>query len=159
MMCDRLGIDTWEVIDAAATKPFGFMPFYPGPGLGGHCIPVDPHYLTWKVRTLNYQARLIEIAAEINSGMPEYVVGKVVDALNERTKSVKGSRVLMLGVAYKRDVDDTRESPSVDILRLLASKGATVRLRRSVGARAGSASRLRAAAAVDLGCARRVRRL
>ncbi len=126
MMCDRLGIDTWEVIDAAATKPFGFMPFYPGPGLGGHCIPVDPHYLTWKVRTLNYQARLIEIAAEINSGMPEYVVGKVVDALNERTKSVKGSRVLMLGVAYKRDVDDTRESPSVDILRLLASKGATV---------------------------------
>ncbi len=126
IMCDRLGIDTWEVIEAAATKPFGFMPFYPGPGLGGHCIPIDPHYLTWKVRTLDYNARLIEIAAEINSEMPKYVVGKVVDALNERERSVKGSRILVIGVAYKRDVDDTRESPSLEIMQLLMKKGAQV---------------------------------
>lgn len=126
LICDRLGIDTWEVIRAAATKPFGFMPFYPGPGLGGHCIPIDPHYLTWKVRTLDYQARLIEVASEINAGMPQHVVQKVVDALNEHQKSVKGSRVLMIGVAYKRDVDDTRESPAIDIMRLLADKGAEV---------------------------------
>ena len=127
LMCERLGINTWEVIEAAATKPFGYMPFLPGPGLGGHCIPVDPHYLTWKVRTLNYRARLIELAAEINSEMPGYVLQKVVDALNERGKSVKGSRILMLGVAYKRDVSDTRESPCVDIMHLLSAKGAEVR--------------------------------
>ena len=126
LICDRFGIDTWEVIRAAATKPFGFMPFYPGPGLGGHCIPIDPHYLSWKVRTLDYQARLIEVASEINSGMPHHVVQKVVDALNEQEKSVKGSRVLMIGVAYKRDVDDTRESPAIDIMLLLAAKGAEV---------------------------------
>lgn len=126
LICDRLGIDTWEVIEAAATKPFGFMPFYPGPGLGGHCIPIDPHYLTWKVRTLDYQARLIEVASEINSGMPHHIVQKVVDALNEHRKSVNGSRIVMIGVAYKRDVDDTRESPAIDIMRLLAAKGAEV---------------------------------
>ena len=126
LICDRLGIDTWEVIRAAATKPFGFMPFYPGPGLGGHCIPIDPHYLTWKVRTLDYQARLIEVASEINSGMPHHIVQMVVDALNEHRKSVKGSRIVMIGVAYKRDVDDTRESPAIDIMQLLAVKGAEV---------------------------------
>ncbi len=126
LMCDRLGIDTWEVIQAAATKPFGFMPFYPGPGLGGHCIPIDPHYLTWKVRTLDYQARLIEVASEINAGMPQHIVQKVVAALNEHRKSVNGSRILMIGVAYKRDVDDTRESPAIDIMQLLAARGAEV---------------------------------
>ena len=126
LICGRLGIDTWEVIRAAATKPFGFMPFYPGPGLGGHCIPIDPHYLTWKVRTLDYHARLIEVASEINSGMPRHVVQKVVDALNDRRKSVNGSRVVMIGVAYKRDVDDTRESPAIDIMQLLAAKGADI---------------------------------
>ncbi len=126
IMCDRLGIDTWEVIEAAATKPFGFMPFYPGPGLGGHCIPIDPHYLTWKVRTLDYYPRMIEVAAEINSKMPEYVVGKVVDALNEHEKSVKGSHILMVGVAYKKDVGDTRESPAIEIMQHLAAKGAQV---------------------------------
>lgn len=126
LMCDRMGIDTWEVIRAAATKPFGFMPFFPGPGLGGHCIPVDPHYLTWKARTLNYQARLIEVAAEINAGMPAHVVNKVVTALNDHEKSVRGSRILMIGVAYKRDVDDTRESPSIDIMRALQDRGAHV---------------------------------
>jgi UDP-N-acetyl-D-glucosamine dehydrogenase len=126
MMCDRLEIDTWEVIRAAATKPFGFMPFYPGPGLGGHCIPIDPQYLTWKVRTLDYTPRLIETAAEINGGMPEYVVEKIVAALNEVERSVKGSRILMMGVAYKRDIDDTRESPALDIMQLLMKKGAKV---------------------------------
>jgi UDP-N-acetyl-D-glucosamine dehydrogenase len=126
LMCDRLGVDVWEVIEAAATKPFGFMPFYPGPGLGGHCIPVDPLYLSWKLKTLNYRARFIELAGEINSEMPEYVCRRVADALNEREKSVKGSRVLVLGVSYKRDVDDVRESPALDILRLLESRGARV---------------------------------
>jgi UDP-N-acetyl-D-glucosamine dehydrogenase len=126
MMCDRMGIDTWEVIRAAATKPFGFMPFFPGPGLGGHCIPVDPHYLTWKARTLNYHARLIEVAAEINAAMPEHVVNKVSTALNDREKSVRGSRILMIGVAYKRDVDDTRESPAIDVMRMLQDRGAQV---------------------------------
>jgi len=126
LMCDRMGIDTWEVIRAAATKPFGFMPFFPGPGLGGHCIPVDPHYLTWKARTLNYQARLIEVAAEINAGMPAHVVAKVASALNDHEKSVRGSRILMIGVAYKRDVDDTRESPAIDVMRMLQDRGAQV---------------------------------
>ena len=126
LMCERLGVDVWEVIEAAATKPFGFMPFFPGPGLGGHCIPIDPLYLSWKLKTLNYRARFIELAGEINSGMPEYVVQRVAGALNEREKSVKGSRVLLLGVAYKRDVDDVRESPALDILKLLESRGARV---------------------------------
>jgi len=126
MMCERLEIDTGEVINAAATKPFGYMPFYPGPGIGGHCIPVDPHYLTWKLRTLNYQARLVELASEINAAMPEHVVRLVVDALNEHSKSAKGSRILVLGVAYKRDIDDVRESPALDIIRLLQARGAEV---------------------------------
>jgi UDP-N-acetyl-D-glucosamine dehydrogenase len=126
LMCDRLGVDVWEVIDAAATKPFGFMPFYPGPGLGGHCIPIDPLYLSWKLKTLNYRARFIELAGEVNSAMPEHVCAKVADALNDAEKSVKGSRVLVLGVAYKRDVDDVRESPALDILRILESRGAHV---------------------------------
>ena len=126
MMCERLEIDTGEVINAAATKPFGYMAFYPGPGIGGHCIPVDPHYLTWKLRTLNYQARLVELASEINAAMPEHVVRLVVDALNEHSKSAKGSRILVLGVAYKRDIDDVRESPALDIIRLLQARGAEV---------------------------------
>ena len=126
LMCDRLGVDVWEVIEAAASKPFGFMAFYPGPGLGGHCIPIDPLYLSWKLKTLNYRARFIELAGEINSEMPEYVCRRVADALNEREKSVKGSRILVLGVAYKRDIDDVRESPALDILRLLEKRGARV---------------------------------
>jgi UDP-N-acetyl-D-glucosamine dehydrogenase len=124
LMCHRLGIDVWEVIDAASTKPFGFMPFYPGPGLGGHCIPIDPHYLAWKLRTLNYNARFIELAADINFGMPGYVASKIQDALNDAGKAVKGARVVILGVAYKRDVGDVRESPAIDIIRLLRAKGA-----------------------------------
>jgi UDP-N-acetyl-D-glucosamine dehydrogenase len=126
LMCDRLGVDVWEVIEAAASKPFGFMPFYPGPGLGGHCIPIDPIYLSWKLKTLNYRARFIELAGEVNSGMPEHVCALVAHALNEREKSVKGSRVLVLGVTYKRDVDDVRESPALDILKILEKKGARV---------------------------------
>jgi UDP-N-acetyl-D-glucosamine dehydrogenase len=126
LMCRRLGVDVWEVIEAAASKPFGFMPFFPGPGLGGHCIPVDPLYLSWKLKTLNYRARFIELAGEVNSEMPEHVCQRVADALNERERSVKGSRILVLGVAYKRDVDDVRESPALDIIRLLQSRGAEV---------------------------------
>lgn len=126
IMCDKLAIDTWEVIDAAATKPFGFMPFYPGPGLGGHCIPVDPHYLSWKLKTLNYSARFIELAGEVNSGMPQYVVNKIADALNHRKKSVNGSRILVLGVAYKKNSNDVRESPALDIIKLLQDRGAEV---------------------------------
>lgn len=126
LMCDKLGIDIWEVVDAAATKPFGFMPFYPGPGIGGHCIPLDPHYLSWKMRTLNYRARFIELASEINSEMPEYWVDKVASALNARQKSVKGSSILVIGVAYKPDVDDVRESPALDIIALLQQAGASV---------------------------------
>jgi UDP-N-acetyl-D-glucosamine dehydrogenase len=126
IMCHRLGLDTWEVIEAAATKPFGYMPFYPGPGLGGHCIPVDPHYLSWKLKTLRYNARFIELAAEINSWMPEFVVHRVVDLLNERRKPLSGSRVLVLGVSYKRDVHDVRESPALDIVELLQARGAEV---------------------------------
>ncbi|MFP4192030.1 MAG: nucleotide sugar dehydrogenase [Candidatus Hydrogenedentota bacterium] len=124
IICDRLGVDVWEVIEAAKTKPFGFMPFYPGPGLGGHCIPIDPLYLSWKLRTVNYTARFIELASSINSNMPEYVVEKITDALNGEKKSVNGSRILMLGVAYKRDVSDMRESPALDIMALLFHKGA-----------------------------------
>jgi UDP-N-acetyl-D-glucosamine dehydrogenase len=126
LMCDRLGINVWEVIEAAATKPFGFMPFYPGPGLGGHCIPVDPYYLAWKLKTLDYKARFIELAAEINTSMPWHVVAKVVDALNDRCKSVNGSHILVLGVTYKRNTSDLRESPALDIIRILQGKGATV---------------------------------
>ncbi|GAC1394283.1 MAG: hypothetical protein NVSMB47_02990 [Polyangiales bacterium] len=126
IMCKKLGLDTWEVIDAAASKPFGYMPFYPGPGLGGHCIPIDPLYLSWKLRTLKYQARFIELADNINSAMPEHVVGIVADALNDRQKSVKGSRILVSGVAYKRDVADLRESPALDVIDLLRRRGAEV---------------------------------
>ncbi len=126
LMCDKLGIDVWEVIDAAATKPYGFMKFTPGPGVGGHCIPLDPHYLSWKLRTLNYNARFVQLADEINSGMPGYWVGKVQDALNEHEKPLRGSKVLVLGVAYKKDIDDVRESPALDIIELLRQKGARV---------------------------------
>ena len=126
LMCDRLGVDVWEVIDAAATKPFGFMKFTPGPGLGGHCIPIDPLYLSWKLRALNYTARFIELASEINTNMPRYVVGKVQDGLNEFGKPIKGSRVLVLGAAYKPDIDDLRESPALDVIGLLEHKGAIV---------------------------------
>lgn len=126
IMCDRLGIDVWEVIDAAATKPFGFMKFTPGPGLGGHCIPIDPLYLSWKLRALKYTARFIELASEINTNMPRYVVGKVQDALNTQGKPLKDSRVLVLGAAYKPDIDDLRESPALDVIGLLHQKGAQV---------------------------------
>jgi len=126
IMCDRLGVDVWEVIDAAATKPFGFMKFTPGPGLGGHCIPIDPLYLSWKLRALNYTARFIELASEINTGMPRYVIGRVQDALNDQGKALKGSHVLVLGVAYKPDIDDIRESPALDVIGLLQQKGAQV---------------------------------
>ncbi|HEX2189854.1 MAG TPA: nucleotide sugar dehydrogenase, partial [Longimicrobiaceae bacterium] len=117
--CDRLGVDVWGVIEAAGTKPFGFMKFTPGPGLGGHCIPLDPHYLSWKMRTLAFKTRMIELASEINSEMPAFVVRKVADALNDEAKAVRGSRILVLGVAYKKDVDDLRESPALEIMRLL----------------------------------------
>lgn len=126
IMCDRLKVDVWEVIEAAATKPFGFMKFTPGPGLGGHCIPIDPLYLSWKMKAVNYNARFIELASEINTGMPRYVVAKVQDALNEHRKSIKGSKILVLGAAYKPDIDDLRESPALDVLGLLAEKGADV---------------------------------
>jgi UDP-N-acetyl-D-glucosamine dehydrogenase len=126
-LCYTLGIDTWEVIRAAATKPFGFMPFYPGPGIGGHCIPLDPHYLSWKARQHGFDARFISLAEEVNSRMPEHVVTLVADGLNDLGKPVKGSRVLILGVAYKRDIDDVRESPALAIIARLAGKGAEVR--------------------------------
>jgi UDP-N-acetyl-D-glucosamine dehydrogenase len=126
IVCDRLGVDVWEVIEAAATKPFGFMKFTPGPGIGGHCIPLDPHYLAWKMRTLNYRTRFIDLASEINSAMPDYVVEKVARALNDESKAIKGSRVLVVGVAYKRDIDDMRESPALDVIRLLEGRGAEV---------------------------------
>jgi UDP-N-acetyl-D-glucosamine dehydrogenase len=126
LMCDRLGLNVWEVVEAAATKPYGFMRFNPGPGLGGHCIPIDPLYLSWKLRTLNYTARFIELAAEVNSHMPDYVVVKVADALNNVCRSVKGSNILVLGVAYKANVGDVRESPALDIIHLLRQRGAQV---------------------------------
>jgi UDP-N-acetyl-D-glucosamine dehydrogenase len=126
LMCDRMGINVWEVIDAAATKPFGFMPFYPGPGLGGHCIPIDPFYLSWKTRQAGIEARFIELAGYINGQMPPFVVDKVQNALNDAAKPVKGSRIHILGVAYKRDIADWRESPAVDILHLLERRGAEV---------------------------------
>lgn len=126
LMCDKLDIDVWEVIQAAATKPFGYMPFYPGPGLGGHCIPVDPLYLSWKLKTLNYNARFIELASEVNTSMPYYVVSKITEALNNQERAARGSRILILGVAYKRNVDDVRESPALDIISLLRQRGAEV---------------------------------
>jgi UDP-N-acetyl-D-glucosamine dehydrogenase len=126
MMCDRMGINVWEVIDAAATKPFGFMPFYPGPGLGGHCIPIDPFYLAWKTKQDGIEARFIELAGCINGQMPHFVVEKVQNALNDRAKPVRGSRVHVMGVAYKRDIDDVRESPALDIMHLLIRRGANV---------------------------------
>lgn len=126
VMCNKLGIDVWEVIGAAATKPFGFMPFYPGPGLGGHCIPVDPHYLSWKLKALNYTARFIELASEINTQMPLYVADKVMLALNDDGKAVRGAQIVVLGVAYKRDIDDVRESPALDVIGLLRQRGAHV---------------------------------
>ena len=126
LMCDRMGINVWEVIDAAATKPFGFMPFYPGPGLGGHCIPIDPFYLSWKTKQAGIEARFIELAGYINGQMPHFVVDKVQNALNDHSKPLKGSKVHVLGVAYKRDIDDVRESPALDIIHLLKQRGAKV---------------------------------
>ncbi|MBT7074494.1 MAG: nucleotide sugar dehydrogenase [Anaerolineae bacterium] len=126
IMCDRLDVDVWEVIEAAATKPFGFMKFTPGPGLGGHCIPIDPLYLSWKLKSVDYNARFIELASEINTGMPRYVVQKVQDALNLQKKPINGSEILILGAAYKPDVNDLRESPAIDVIGLLAEKGAEV---------------------------------
>ena len=126
LMCDRIGIDVWEVIDAASTKPFGFMPFYPGPGLGGHCIPIDPFYLSWKTKQAGIEARFIELAGYINGQMPHFVVDKVQNALNDAGKPVKGSRILVMGVAYKRDIDDLRESPALDVMLLLKRRGGIV---------------------------------
>ena len=126
IVCDKLGVNVWEVIEAAATKPFGFMKFTPGPGLGGHCIPIDPHYLAWKMRGLDYRTRFIDVASEVNSEMPAFWVGKVAERLNQDAKSVRGSKVLVVGVAYKKDIDDVRESPAIDIIRLLQQQGAEV---------------------------------
>jgi UDP-N-acetyl-D-glucosamine dehydrogenase len=126
LMCDRMGINVWEVIDAAATKPFGFMPFYPGPGLGGHCIPIDPFYLSWKTKQAGIEARFIELAGYINGQMPHFVVDKIQNALNEHSKPLKGSHIHILGVAYKREIDDVRESPALDIILLLERRGARV---------------------------------
>jgi UDP-N-acetyl-D-glucosamine dehydrogenase len=126
IVCDKLGVNVWEVIDAAATKPFGFMKFLPGPGLGGHCIPIDPHYLAWKMRGLNYKTRFIDLAGELNTEMPMFWVRKLAEALNGQGKAVRGATVLVLGVAYKRDIEDIRESPALDIIRLLEGQGARV---------------------------------
>jgi UDP-N-acetyl-D-glucosamine dehydrogenase len=126
LMSDRLGINVWEVIDAAATKPFGFLPFYPGPGIGGHCIPIDPFYLSWKARQTGFEARFIDLAGQINSRMPEYVVEKIVESLNTHGKCLKGARLLIVGVAYKKDINDVRESPALDIISLLARRGAQI---------------------------------
>ena len=123
LMCDRMGINVWEVINAAATKPFGFMPFYPGPGLGGHCIPIDPFYLSWKTRQAGIEARFIELAGYINGQMPHFVVDKIQNALNDAGKPVKGSRLHIMGVAYKRDIEDIRESPALDVMLLLQRRG------------------------------------
>ena len=146
-----MNIDVWEVIDAAKTKPFGFMPFYPGPGLGGHCIPIDPFYLSWKARQSGFEARFIELAGNVNGAMPEYVVDRVAEALNSATKAVNGSRVHVFGVAYKRDVNDMRESPALDIIELLSRRGATVSTpirtcRRASTARSTQRDRCRTAA-------------
>jgi UDP-N-acetyl-D-glucosamine dehydrogenase len=127
LMCDRLGIDVWEVVKAAATKPFGFMPFYPGPGLGGHCIPIDPFYLSWKAKQFGFDPRFIELAGQVNGAMPHFVADKIAEALNRHQKAVNGSTVLILGLAYKRDIDDIRESPSLDVMTVLHKKGAIIR--------------------------------
>ena len=126
ILCKRMGIDIWEVIDAAATKPYGFMPFYPGPGLGGHCIPIDPYYLTWKAREYNYHTKLIEVAGEINNYMPEFVIENIMKILNKEKKALNGSKVLLMGVAYKKDIDDFRESPVLKLIELLENEGANV---------------------------------
>lgn len=126
IMCERLGLNVWEVVEAAATKPFGFMKFTPGPGLGGHCIPIDPMYLSWKMKEMNYSARFIELASEINTNMPRYVVSRILEAMNDRGKTLKGAKVLVLGAAYKPDIDDVRESPALDVIALLKQKGAAV---------------------------------
>jgi UDP-N-acetyl-D-glucosamine dehydrogenase len=126
MICDKLGLSVWEVIDAASTKPYGFMPFYPGPGLGGHCIPIDPHYLSWKMKSLNFPARFIELAGEINSHMPDFTVNKIMRTLNQHKKSINGSKILILGVTYKANVSDMRESPALDVIHLLQQMGADV---------------------------------
>jgi UDP-N-acetyl-D-glucosamine dehydrogenase len=126
LLCEGMGIDVWEVIDAAATKPFGFMPFYPGPGLGGHCIPIDPYYLSWKTRQTGMEARFIELAGAINGQMPHFVAEKIQNALNDRSKPLRGARVLVMGVAYKRNIDDVRESPALDVMHVLRSRGAEV---------------------------------
>ena len=133
LMCDRLGISAWEVIEAAATKPFAFLPHYPGPGLGGDCIPIVPHYLAWRLREYGYSAQLIEAAHEVNARMPIYVVQKIADALNEAGRPIKGSRILLLGMAYKPDVHDTRESPSLEVMRQLRAARRRRRLLRPVG--------------------------
>jgi UDP-N-acetyl-D-glucosamine dehydrogenase len=126
LICNKLGLNVWEIIDAASTKPYGFMTFYPGPGLGGHCIPIDPHYLSWKMKALNFSARFIELAGEVNSHMPDYVLEKIVLALNKRRKSINGAKILLLGIAYKNNVSDTRESPALDLYHLLTEQGAHV---------------------------------
>jgi UDP-N-acetyl-D-glucosamine dehydrogenase len=126
LMCHKMDIDVWEVIDAAKTKPFGFMPFYPGPGLGGHCIPIDPYYLSWKARQNGFECRFIELAGHVNSSMPDFVVERVAEALNTARRSINGSRIHLLGVAYKRDVNDMRESPALDVIDLLEKRGATI---------------------------------
>jgi UDP-N-acetyl-D-glucosamine dehydrogenase len=126
LLCDRMNIDVWRVIEAAATKPFGFMPFYPGPGLGGHCIPIDPFYLSWKARETGFEARFISLAGEVNGNMPRHVVKRVGEALNLKRKAIRGSKILILGMAYKADIDDVRESPSFDIMELLEHEGAKV---------------------------------
>jgi UDP-N-acetyl-D-glucosamine dehydrogenase len=126
LMCDRMGINVWEVIDGAATKPFGFMPFYPGPGLGGHCIPIDPFYLSWKSKQAGIEARFIELAGYVNGQMPQFVVDKVQNILNDQSKSLKGSHIHIMGVAYKRNVEDVRESPALDVILLLERRGARV---------------------------------
>lgn len=126
LMCDQIGINVWEVIEAAATKPFGYMPFYPGPGLGGHCIPIDPFYLSWKVKEVGFEARFIELAGQVNAAMPHHVLDKIADALNEHSKAVRGAHILVMGVAYKPGVEDVRESPALDVIALLLKKGALV---------------------------------
>jgi len=126
IICNRLNLNVWEIIDSASTKPFGYMKFYPGPGLGGHCIPVDPHYLSWKLKSLDYRTRFIELAGDINSEMPEFVVNKITVSLNKQKKSVNGSKILLIGVSYKKDVGDIRESPTLGILNILEKKGALV---------------------------------
>ena len=125
-ICDQLNLDVWSIIEAAATKPFGFMKFTPGPGLGGHCIPLDPHYLSWKMRTLSFKTKLIDLASEINSSMPNYIVSKIAMSLNTHSKSINGSNILLVGIAYKKDIDDLRESPALEIIKLLQENGADV---------------------------------